>query len=59
MVLGAQTADGHGTAFLLRSPDLVDWTLLGRLGGGADDPVGGYMWECPDLPALRRPPTCW
>jgi beta-fructofuranosidase len=48
-VIGAQTLDLHGTALLLRSEDLLDWTLLGQLGGGAEDPVGGYMWECPDL----------
>jgi beta-fructofuranosidase len=53
MVLGAQTADRHGSALLLRSPDLIDWEVVGTLGGGADDPVGGYMWECPDV--LRFP----
>ncbi len=48
MVLGAQTQDLHGTALLLGSDDLVDWTYLGQVAGGADDPYG-YMWECPDL----------
>jgi beta-fructofuranosidase len=48
MVLGAQTADLHGTALLLGSDDLVEWDYLGQLAGGADDPFG-YMWECPDL----------
>lgn len=51
MVLGAQTEDLHGTALLLGSDDLVDWTSLGQVAGGADDPYG-YMWECPDLVRL-------
>ena len=51
MVLGAQTQDLHGTALLLRSPDLIEWQYLGQLAGGADDPFG-YMWECPDLVRL-------
>ena len=53
MVLGAQTTDLHGTALLLRSTDLREWELQGSLGGGASDPVNGYMWECPDV--LRFP----
>ena len=48
MVLGAQTQDLHGTALLLRSPDLIEWQYFGQVAGGADDPFG-YMWECPDL----------
>ena len=52
MVLGAQTQDLHGTALLLRSPDLIEWQYLGQLAGGADDPLG-YMWECPDLVRLN------
>ena len=48
MVLGAQTEDLYGTALLLRSDDLVDWTYLGQVAGGAGDPYG-YMWECPDM----------
>ncbi|MGB7980976.1 MAG: glycoside hydrolase family 32 protein [Candidatus Nanopelagicales bacterium] len=48
MLLGAQTQDLHGTALLLRSPDLHEWELLGEIGGGASEPLG-YMWECPDI----------
>jgi beta-fructofuranosidase len=51
MVLGAQTQDLHGTALLLRSPDLIEWQYLGQVAGGAGDPFG-YMWECPDLVRL-------
>ena len=48
MILGAQTEDLHGTALLLHSADLLEWTLLGSIAGGASEPLG-YMWECPDL----------
>jgi beta-fructofuranosidase len=48
MVLGAQTEALHGTVLLLRSPDLLDWHLVGELAGGDEAPAG-YMWECPDL----------
>ena len=51
MVLGARTLDSVGTALLLRSPDLEDWTLVSELAGGSAEPYG-YMWECPDLLAL-------
>lgn len=46
MVLGAQTTAFAGTVLLLRSPDLVSWSVVGPiLTPGAH----GYMCECPDL----------
>jgi beta-fructofuranosidase len=46
MVLGAQTTALAGTVLLLRSPDLLSWSVVGPiLAPGAH----GYMCECPDL----------
>ena len=53
MLVGAGTADGHGTVLLYRSPDLRAWSYVGRIltaeqfdpALGADAP----MWECPQL----------
>ncbi|MFG1331006.1 glycoside hydrolase family 32 protein [Xanthobacter autotrophicus] len=45
MVLGAQTAALEGTVLLLRSPDLMSWTLVRELLAPGEF---GYMCECPD-----------
>ena len=48
---GARRADRRTARHCVSScAPRIWWTgPVGRLGGGADDPVGGYMWECPDL----------
>ncbi|MDK8450645.1 glycoside hydrolase family 32 protein [Corynebacterium mastitidis] len=59
MILGAQRADGTGTAVLYASGDLRSWDFGGELrcvvAPGAregESPLTipeGYMWECPNL----------
>lgn len=62
MVLGAQRDDETGAVVLYRSTDLYQWEWGGELQfdtataipGRAPDLVpGGYMWECPNLIAMR------
>lgn len=45
ILLGGQTADGGGTAYVYKSSDFVNWTYVKELAvvNGTD------MWECPDL----------
>ncbi|MFE8116012.1 glycoside hydrolase family 32 protein [Brenneria goodwinii] len=51
MVLAAQDPQLQGKVLLLKSPDLVKWTLMGEIAGSKVRNSGefGYMWECPDL----------
>lgn len=51
MVLAAQDLHLQGKVLLLKSSDLVSWTLLGEIAGSQlrDTGTFGYMWECPDL----------
>ncbi len=51
MLLGAQTLDELGTGLLLRSANLLEWEMVGEVGGGTAAPLG-YMWECPDVVRL-------
>ncbi|WP_377806486.1 glycoside hydrolase family 32 protein [Azospirillum sp. A29] len=46
MVLGVQTKDLAGTVLLLRSPDLLGWSVVGPILAAGQH---GYMCECPDL----------
>ena len=57
MVLGAQTQDLHGTALLLRSPDLIEWQYFGQVAGaGRWEDVSVYAVGTLDLgmPAFTR-----
>ncbi|WP_322925393.1 sucrose-6-phosphate hydrolase [Paenibacillus campi] len=45
-VIGAQRSNLSGAIVMYRSPNMVDWELLGELETAL--PQFGYMWECPD-----------
>ena len=48
---GSGRSSTASTSEKMRSPDLVEWELVGPIAGGATEPLG-YMWECPDLVRL-------
>ena len=47
-LIGSGLKDVGGTAFLYRSPDLIDWTFLHPLCSGRSEETG-TIWECPNF----------
>lgn len=46
-VLGIQRKNKTGTALLIESPNLKDWSIVSEIKPSHNNDLG-YMWECPD-----------
>lgn len=55
MLLGAQRADETGCILIYKGLTPFDWQFAGELDvrfPAGDEPIEGYMWECPDYFSL-------
>ncbi|WP_334352618.1 glycoside hydrolase family 32 protein [Companilactobacillus sp. HBUAS56257] len=49
LILGSQGKDELGRVLLYKSPNLINWNLVGPVTKSSEISKEGYMWECPDF----------
>lgn len=49
LILGSQNKSEAGRVLLYKSPNLIDWDLIGPITQADSKKNEGYMWECPDF----------